>query len=261
MKEEPMNQKRTRSERRRRDREHRAALFRRHSTRVVKGQTLYTHKGGRLSVSTLGLSQAGHIWRGAGDSVYEPERVVFLSSAGACGLCPVSLVCHGSRSWLGLADRYVFFRCWRCQCFAFTPVRLHIAGTVHQIEARLVGPGGNGKGSGGGSGDRGQTTLFICTLLRTGRQPPAPGQGWSCDKGMRNEGKMRVNTIISGGDVFATREAAVLDSGDIPFGCATRCYDARGDIVVKKLPVGTDCRTTVGNARQGGGAERGVVRV
>lgn len=250
-----MNQKRIRSEKRRRDREHRERLFRRHAMRVTRGQTLYTHKGGRLSMSTLGLSQAGHIWRGAGDSVYEPERVVFLSSAGACGLCPVSLVCHGSRSWLGLADRYVFFRCWRCQCFAFTPVTLHIAAAVHQIEARLVGRGG------GNGGETGQTTLFICTLLRTGRQPPAPGQGWSCDKVMRNEGKMRVNTIISGGDVFATREAAVLDSGDIPFGCATRCYDARGDIVVKKLPLDTDCRTTVGNARQAGGAERDVVRV
>lgn len=167
---------------------------------------------------TRGKVKYSHLRSTIGDTFVDPAKVFIYSHDGACGHCPLSLICLSNRSWKHVLAQYTFFKCKRCAALGFV--------------SKMAGAQ--------------PFELHVCMLMRFGKQ----GGHWTNDARQRSDGLREVEgTFTTRGDfMFQPRFEGW---GDIPFGCITRCRDNLGYETMKKLPDEVDCRTTLQNAVNG----------
>jgi hypothetical protein len=167
---------------------------------------------------TRGKVKYSHLRSTIGDTFVDPAKVIIYSHDGACGYCPLSLVCLSNRSWSHVMAQFTFFKCKRCAALGFV--------------SNMTGAQ--------------PFELHVCMLMRFGKQ----GGHWANDARQRNDGLRAVETNFvarAAWDSYDVQQR-FREWGDIPFGCITRCRDNLGYETMKKLPDEVDCRTTLQNA-------------
>jgi len=167
---------------------------------------------------TRGKVKYSHLRSTIGDTFVDPAKVIIYSHDGACGHCPLSLICLSNRSWKHVLAQYTFFKCKRCAALGFV--------------SNMTGAQ--------------PFELHVCMLMRFGRQ----AGHWENSSPQRSDGLRAVETnFVTRGDwgSFEIHER-FQQWGDIPFGCITRCRDNLGYETMGALSKSVDCRTTLQNA-------------